>query len=101
MCIFTSTAGVNVSGTSIFGRLDGDEQLLGYQMTFGAASDVAMVLPLPIAAGHGAAAVRFIDLSGFPSFFESLVLLFPQFLALSGGMEQIASRSQGVIEVQR
>jgi hypothetical protein len=85
-----------VSGTQIFGRVDGAEQLLVYQMTFGAADDIAMVLPLPVAQGHGETAVRFIDLSTFPKFFDALSMLFPSDLEL---LEQSAGR--GMLEVHR
>lgn len=94
MCIFSADAAV--SGTHIFGRVEGSEQLLVYQMTFGATDDVAMVLPLPVAAGQGEAAVRFIDLSTFPRFFDALSMLFPRELEL---LEMSAGR--GAIEVHR
>ena len=39
MCIFTGP--VQVAGTRIFARVDGEEQLLAYQMEFAAAGDLA------------------------------------------------------------
>ena len=96
MCIFSGPA--TVSGTRIFGRVEGDEQYVVYQMAFGATDDVAMVLPLPVAPGSGEAAVRFVDLSTFPKFFDALEMMFPrpaafQFLELSA--------SRQTLEVQR
>jgi hypothetical protein len=103
MCIFTGA--VAVRGTRIFGRVhrglhDATEQFLVYQMAFGATQDTAMVLPLPIAPGHGDAALRFIDLSTYPKFFEALDLLFPQFLSF-GIEDKPQSIGRGMIAVQR
>jgi hypothetical protein len=36
-----------VAGTSIFARGDGNSQFLVYDMTYSAAEDLAMILPLP------------------------------------------------------
>jgi hypothetical protein len=82
MCIFSGESNVTVDGTRIFGRVEGGEQFLVYQMSVGTSAETAMVLPLPIAPGHGEAAVRFIDLSTYPKFFEALELMFPQTLYL-------------------
>lgn len=68
-----------VSGTRIFARLVGDgRQALVYSMTLVAREPVAMCLPLPVAAGAGEDAVRFVDLSGYPEFFADCERLFPQ-----------------------
>ncbi len=101
MCIFSAGARVNVNGTSIFGRVHGIEQQLVYEMELAATDDVAMVLPLPIAAGHGDEALRFIDLSTYPKFFEALDLLFPQYLAFSNTAELTQGLGRGTIAVQR
>ena len=62
MCCFSGE--VSVSQTHIFARDAGDgRQYLAYAMRLKNAADVAMVLPLPVAAGSGEDAVRFIDLS--------------------------------------
>src|SRR4051794_36155540 len=75
MCCFSRPI-AEVSGTSIFVRLDGDRQVLAYQMHLSSAEDVAMILPLPIALGHGEKAVEFVDLSEAPRLFEELGLCF-------------------------
>ena len=46
-------------------------------MQLDAASDVAMVLPIPVPPGAGEDAVRFVDLSEAPDFFTQLSALFP------------------------
>lgn len=96
MCIFTGPAAVH--GTRIFGRVEGTEQYVVYQMAFGATEDIAMVLPVPIAAGHGESGLRFIDLSTFPKFFETLEMMFETLLDLEL-LEQPASRQ--TLAVQR
>jgi hypothetical protein len=75
MCCFSRPI-AEVSGTSIFARLDGDRQALAYQMHLASPEDVAMILPLPIALGHGEKAVEFVDLSEAPRLFEELRLCF-------------------------
>ena len=75
MCCFSRPI-AEVSGTSIFVRLDGNRQALAYQMRLSSAEDVAMILPLPTAPGHGEKAVEFVDLSETPRFFEELSLCF-------------------------
>jgi hypothetical protein len=87
MCIFSGDT--HVAGTRIFARCDGDR---AYQMELASAGDVAMVLPLPVAPGAGDGAVAFIDLSGYPQFFEELDGLFMSDLLLEleaslGGLE--------------
>lgn len=78
MCIFTAAI-EHVGGTRIFARRDGaDRQILVYSMRVSLASDAAMVLPLPVPPETGDAAVEFIDLSGFASFFDELDRAFPK-----------------------
>jgi hypothetical protein len=47
-------------------------------MTFSAAADLAMILPLPVPKGTADGAVRFIDLSSYPDFFRDLHSGFPE-----------------------
>lgn len=69
MCCFTGD--VAVSKTQIFARDAGEgRQYLAYSMQVKNQQDVAMVLPLPVAAGSGDDALRFVDLSGFPHLFR-------------------------------
>ena len=91
MCIFFNASGqlviggapqapreVRVAGTRIFARLTAPRsQLLIYEMSFGAAQDTAMVLPLPVAAPRREGAVRFIDLSDHPWYFDRLAEICP------------------------
>ncbi len=71
MCCFSGP--VHVHGTRIFGRLDGSGwQALVYEMKYDASNPVAMVLPLPVDRSFGDDAVRFVDLSGYPTFFTDL-----------------------------
>ena len=82
MCIFSQPV-EHVAGTKIFARRHGSEQLLAYEMSFAAAGDLAMVLPLPVVPRSGEAALRFIDLSGhMTSPFRVLEALFPEELSV-------------------
>ena len=50
MCCFSCRV-TSVSSTKIFARCEGDRQFLVYEMSLNALSEVAMILPLPVAAG--------------------------------------------------
>jgi hypothetical protein len=77
MCCFSRSVR-HVSSTRIFARpLDGARQLLVYGMTLEIAEDVAMILPIPVPPNSPEDAVRFVDLSACPTFFEELASLFP------------------------
>jgi hypothetical protein len=68
---------VHVSRTTIFARALGDgRQALAYGMDLRTRTEVAMVLPLPVAPGSGEDAVRFVDLSKWPRMFDELRTLF-------------------------
>jgi hypothetical protein len=79
MCIF-SGAVEHVNNTKIFARLDesGERQAVVYSMDFGAAEELAMILPIPVAAGCPEDAVEFVDLSKYETLFEDLNKGFPQ-----------------------
>jgi hypothetical protein len=89
MCCFSITAPltligrlfprrVHVSKTNIFARmLAPGVQGLAYSMNLETSSEIAMVLPLPVAHGTGEDAVTFVDLSASPRMFEELAALFP------------------------
>jgi hypothetical protein len=67
-----------VYSTRIFARpLNAGRQLLVYGMTFDANEDLAMILPIPVPARSPDDTVRFVDLSGCPTFFDDLNALFP------------------------
>ena len=71
MCCFSGD--VTVSSTSIFARDAGkDRQFLIYAMSASSENDVAMILPLPVPDNPGDDAVKFIDLSGYPTIFDDL-----------------------------
>jgi len=77
MCCFSRPV-KHVAATRIFARRLGDGmQALVYSMSLSFDSELAMVLPLPVARGSGESAVRFIDLSGYPKFFDDLEKAFP------------------------
>lgn len=65
-----------VFGTRIFARMEGDRQALVYSMTISVRGDVAMILPLPVPPSPGEDALEFVDLEGYPDFFEDMAGLF-------------------------
>jgi len=79
MCCFSNAPAFDkVSGTQIFARFVAPgRQALAYSMTLSARAPLAMVLPLPVAAGTGEDALQFVDLSGCPKLFDHLNLAFP------------------------
>jgi len=77
MCCFSGTV-EHVEGTRIFARaVDATRQALVYSMTIAAKEPVAMILPLPIALPARESDVEFINLEGYPKFFEDLERGFP------------------------
>lgn len=76
MCIFSGDIKA-VSHTSIFARVDGPVQHLVYEMKLDTVSDVAMVLPLPVAGGPESD-LKFRDLSDYSDIFRHLSYCFPQ-----------------------
>jgi hypothetical protein len=83
MCCFSGVI-ERVSATSIFARKWADQQLLVYSMTLDTRTEVAMILPLPIAPSTGG--VRFLDLEHYPELFSDLARCFP--VPLSRGAYQ-------------
>lgn len=57
-----------------------------YQMSLGAPADLAMILPLPVAADPKEDSVSFVDLSGYPKFFDHLRAAFPVPITRSRGL---------------
>jgi hypothetical protein len=77
MCCFSGPV-KHVGDTRIFARwAPGDRQLLAYAMSVEIDTDLAMVLPIPVAPGSGDEAVQFIDLHGYGDFFVDLEKGFP------------------------
>ena len=80
---------IRVSSTNIYARMvSPGVQVLAYGMNIKLRDPVAMILPLPVAAGSGEDAVKFIDLQKHPKMFEVLAAMFefPQQLARKGGI---------------
>src|SRR5579871_2665879 len=79
MCCFTGPV-LSVRKTRIFGRmLAQDRQLVVYETAFAAAADLAMVLPIPVRTDAREDAVRFVDLSHLPTFFDRLDMALTHF----------------------
>jgi hypothetical protein len=78
VCCFSQPVEL-VADTSIFARTSSDgRQFLVYSMRYAAASDLAMVLPLPVPPAPPDDAVRFINVQGYPDFFQDLANGYPQ-----------------------
>lgn len=72
MCCFSRPV-TFVSDTCIFARLTRlNQQLLAYSMRVGAPEELAMILPIPVAAGTPEEGVTFINLQKYPSLFADL-----------------------------
>ena len=85
MCCFSGSVR-SVTNTRIFARILPDHrQALIYSMSLDTTRDVAMVLPIPVAAGSGEDAVKFINLEKYPGIFSDLESLFPESLPSFGG----------------
>lgn len=101
MCVFSQPVR-HVSRTRIFARgLSGGRQLLVYAMTLDAEGDLAMVLPVPVPASSPEDALRFVDLSSCPTFFDQLASLFPAPALMSGEADLSAGvgRPRGMLRV--
>jgi hypothetical protein len=83
---------LRVSGTQIFARSLGAEQALVYSMLMSAGGEVAMILPLPVAPGLGEGALEFVDLEGYPSFFDHLETAFADDIELGAPKGGLLSR---------
>jgi hypothetical protein len=93
MCCFSRPVKV-VSSTAIFARrASPGRQLLAYKMDLEASEDLAMILPLPVPPGTPEDAVRFLDLSGYPTFFSDLDRAFPTELLYGRGARGFAPQS--------
>ena len=86
MCCFSRHV-EKVWSTRIFARpLEAGRQLLVYGMSLEVAADVAMILPIPVPPGTSEDAVRFVDMSARPTFFDDLSALFPRIEPQSGDL---------------
>ncbi len=76
MCCFSQPV-KRVSGTRIFSRSASEgRQFLVYSMSLASAGDLAMLLPLPVPRRPPDDAVRFLNLEGYPDFFDDLEVPF-------------------------
>jgi hypothetical protein len=98
MCIFSQEV-ESVFGTNIFARGMDGKQFLFYSMNYAAAADLAMVLPLPLPTGSAEDAVRFINLQGYPDFFDDMDAGFPDALG-EDTLSINAPRSRGAATLQ-
>lgn len=99
MCCFSQPVR-SVSSTRIFARPLGETlQVLAYSMSYEAENALAMVLPLPVAKRTGEKDVHFINLKGYPNFFEDLEKGFPKPVAASStlGLEDGSMGSRSLI----
>src|SRR5262245_7826451 len=71
MCCFSQPVDL-VSDTRIFARGVNASEFLVYRMTYAAAIDLAMVLPLPVPVTPDEDAVTFINLERYPDFFSDM-----------------------------
>lgn len=95
MCCFSKSIEF-VSGTRIFARSEGERQFLVYSMEFSAATDLAMVLPVPVTQPCDEASVSFINLEPYPRFFSDMGYgIFPP----TRGARPAASASAGRLAV--
>lgn len=76
MCCFSGKV-EEVKNTRIFARLGEGRQMLIYEMAMNAATEVAMVLPIPIQAGSGETAVKFYNFQDYARVFADLHAGFP------------------------
>jgi hypothetical protein len=73
MCAFSGNTTVVVSNTRIFAKTSGRLATIVYSMTLTVDSHVAMLLPLPVLqGGMGERALSFVNLEGYPDFFDDL-----------------------------
>ncbi len=96
MCIFSRDIN-SVFGTKIFARTsENGKQFLVYSMGYSADLDMAMILPLPTPPSSPEDAVRFIDLSDYPSFFDDVDSIFPK----PRSMGDVPKSAQSILKVE-
>lgn len=96
MCCFSGPVEY-VSNTKIFARSENGHQVLAYEMSLGTRAENAMILPIPVAAGGGEKAVRFVSLEGYPEFFNDMERLFPKVVTLSENTDSRFEASAGAV----
>jgi hypothetical protein len=71
MCCFSSPPKA-IASTSILSRVDGEHQLIAYEMQFSASKELAMILPIPIVPGCPEDSLNFISLENYKTLFSDL-----------------------------
>ena len=102
MCCFAGSVVPHVSNTRIFARTFMGEATLVYSLELSVKDTVAMILPVPIAPEAGSVAedaLRFVNLEGYPKFFDDLERGFPRPLAARGGFG-FAPQAAAMLAVQ-
>lgn len=98
MCMFSGDIN-SVFGTKIFARTtENGKQFLVYSMRYSADLDMAMILPLPTPPSSPEDAVKFIDLSDYPSFFDDVDNIFDEFRFESMGGSPRSAQSSLKVE---
>lgn len=100
MCIFSQRV-EHVSRTRIFARADGARELIAYDMRFAAASDLAMILPLPVPVGSAEDDLCFFDLSAYPTLFDDLAAAFPRPIPRGQSLDLDAALAPAALKVHR
>lgn len=90
MCAFSGNAKVIVSNTRIFAKTSGHLATLVYSMRLSVDSDVAMILPLPVQEGMGERALSFVNLEGYPEFFDDLDRGWPEPITMGATLGAVA-----------
>jgi len=101
MCCFSGPV-TAVSATNIFARPStGNRQFIVYSMHLNTRSDVAMILPIPIAPHSNEQAVKFINLEKYADFFKDMDKGFPmpQSRGLGGFKGEPAAGAKTALEV--
>jgi hypothetical protein len=84
MCCFSGAVD-RVRETKIFARSTKEgRQVLAYTMEYVAQDDLSMILPIPVPPSSKEDALRFINLEGYPDFFEDLERICPYVGPLTG-----------------
>ncbi len=100
MCCFSRPVPY-VAGTKIFARAFGDgRQALVYSMSFAAAEELAMILPIPVPPSPPEDAVRFVALDDYDRFFDDVEKAFPRMMMpLSRSAAYVPSAAPATLKV--
>jgi hypothetical protein len=71
-------APLHEASTTMFVRLDGRRQWLGYALRVEITQEVSVAIPLPVAAGTAVADIQLRSLHEYPEFFDLMQMPFPR-----------------------